>query len=548
MSDWLVRIGLRAITWVLCVGVAVGLALAWTGSVRFADVRMDRYVTQQREEARSDVLLISSNLNQRVEQARSIGQTLTLDQDFVTELARFGPDIQVSTLKQPERASVWLADPALQKISQRMTRIVERFGLTTLWMTNAAGDTIAEGHALGMTPFVGTNYVDRDYFKAAQQGLTGRQFAIGRATNVYGLFFSAPVLIDGQFVGMVGTALSVPRLSPIIEQVNAVVTDDLGVIVLAKDPALLMQTMPGATVNTLSAEAREKRYKRTHFAPADISPVSLDGKHALYRWRNEPSLIIMESQSTEDGSLRVYSLRELGETFANRRSDQLWWFGLVSLLVLVTALLFAVTAKFLIKTRSQQVELVHLNEALALEAHTDALTGCANRRHFMQLLAQERDRSKRYNGDMCLLSLDIDHFKRVNDTYGHAGGDEVLKHFVATIQSHLRQVDTLGRVGGEEFSILLPQTSAASGALMAERIRASVEAAPAVFGSVNIAITVSVGGVQWQPDSDLPLDRLLAIADAALYDAKSGGRNRVVWASPQDSAHYPGTLGAAAPA
>ena len=126
--------------------------------------------------------------------------------------------------------------------------------------------------------------------------------------------------------------------------------------------------------------------------------------------------------------------------------------------------------------------------------------------------------------------MDIDHFKRVNDTYGHAAGDQVLKHFVATIQSNLRDTDTLGRVGGEEFSILLPQTPTDGGALMAERIRASVEASPALFGTTSIAVTVSTGGVLWQPGSTHSIDEVLAHADEALYTAKHGGRNRVEWA------------------
>lgn len=533
MSAWLVRTGIRPIAWLLFVSVVVACTLAWVGSVMFADARFDRYVAQEQLYARSDALLTSANLNQRLDQARSIALTLTLDQAMMAALARFGPDIQASALPQPERGAVWLADPTLQPISQHMTRTVEQFGLNTMWLANAAGDAVAEGHAAGITPFVGTNYADREYFKAAQQGLTGRQFAIGRATNVYGLFFSAPVHIAGQFVGMVGTGLSVPRLSPVIEHVNAVVTDDLGVIVLAKDPALLMRTMPGATVNSLTTEARDKRYKRTNFEPADISPIVLDGSHTLYRWRTETRPLVMESHSTEDGSLRVHVLRDLGEQSAERRRDQVWWFGLVSLLALLTAALLGLAAQFMISTQTQQDALLHLNEALTREANTDALTGCANRRHFMHTLAQERDRSNRYNFDICVLSLDIDHFKLVNDTHGHAAGDEVLKHFVTIIQRNLREVDLLGRVGGEEFSILLPQTSAEGGAMMAERIRAAVEANPAIFGTINIniAITVSIGGVQWQSGRDLSVDQILALADEALYTAKRGGRNRVEWAS-----------------
>ncbi|HRK39879.1 MAG TPA: GGDEF domain-containing protein [Burkholderiaceae bacterium] len=212
------------------------------------------------------------------------------------------------------------------------------------------------------------------------------------------------------------------------------------------------------------------------------------------------------------------------------------------LLALATALLLGLAAQYLIATQGQQAALLALNQALAREARTDALTGCANRRHFLHTLAQERDRSARHQLDLCVLSLDIDHFKRVNDTYGHAAGDEVLKHFVATINSQLRQADLLGRLGGEEFSILLPHTSAPEARLTAERIRAAVEAAPADADGTRIAITVSIGGVQWAVERNEPLDSLLAQADHALYAAKHAGRNRVEWAE------QPGPVGANPPA
>lgn len=531
MSAWLVRIGIRRIAWLLCVGVAVSFALAWVSSVKFANERLDRYVAQETSQARNDALLTSANLNQRLNQAVSIALTLALDQAMVAALARFGPGIQASTLPRPERSAVWLADPALKVISERMQRTVERFDLHSLQLVNAAGDTVAEGHGTGIPPFIGTNYADRDYFKAAQKGLTGQQFLLGRVTNVFALGFSAPVHIEGEFVGMVGSGLVVPQLSSSIENVHAVVTDDLGVIVLAKDPALLMHTMPGATVNTLTAEARDKRYKQSHFDPVDISPMSTGGAHTVYQWREESRPFVMQSQATSNGALRVHVLRDLEEPYTYSRTDQVSRFGLVSMLVLVSAALLGVAAQFMISKQTQQDALLRLNAALAREANTDALTGCANRRNFMQRLEQERDRSVRYSFDMCVLSLDIDHFKLVNDTHGHAAGDEVLKHFVAIIQGNLRQADLLGRVGGEEFCIVLPQTAAEGGAMMAERIRVAVEAAPAVFGAIFIGTTVSVGGVHCPSGSFQEINRMLNLADGALYRAKHGGRNRIEWVS-----------------
>ena len=237
----------------------------------------------------------------------------------------------------------------------------------------------------------------------------------------------------------------------------------------------------------------------------------------------------MESKATEDSSLRVHVLRDLGEPFSNIQSDQVRWFGLTGILALLTAALLGVAAQFTISTKKQQDALRLLNEALAREANTDALTGCANRRSFMHQFEQERDRSSRYHFELCVLSLDIDHFKKINDTYGHAAGDEVLKHFVAIIQSNLRQADQLGRIGGEEFSIFLPQTASEGGAMMAERIRAAVEAASTVVGTRSIGITVSIGGVQWSPGSPCSVNHMLELADEALYKAKHVGRNRVEW-------------------
>lgn len=529
MNSLLVRLGIRPILWLLIGCSIAGCILAWVGSVRFADVRINRLIEREMAQAELEAKLVSAHLNHRLAQARSIPLTLSQDPSIQMALARFGPNVQPSGLSMAERGEMWRTDALLQPISTRMSHMVEKFELTSLWLSNAAGDTVAEGHALDVNAFIGANYVDRAYFKAAQQGLSGRQFAIGRVTNVYGLYFSSPVQIEGRFVGMVGVGLAVPKLSAVIEQVSAVVTDDLGVIVLAKDSALLMHTMPGATVNTLSAEDRDRRYKRQNFDVVDIKPAAMDGLQSLYWWLNSERPHVLKSHPTNDGALHVYVLRDLGEPFSNSQRDQVWWFALVCLLVLLTVALVAGATQFLITTQKKRDALQNLNQMLTHDANTDALTGCANRRHFMHLLEQERNRSTRYGFEFCLLSMDIDHFKQVNDTYGHAAGDEVLKHFVATIQGNLRDVDTLGRIGGEEFSILLPQTTAAGGKMMAERIRASVEASPVTFSTTQIAVTVSIGGVEWQSAKMALLHEALARADEALYAAKHNGRNRVVW-------------------
>jgi len=173
-------------------------------------------------------------------------------------------------------------------------------------------------------------------------------------------------------------------------------------------------------------------------------------------------------------------------------------------------------------------DLAAKNEILEKLALTDALTGLANRRAFREALESELARVARHGRPARLLFLDLDHFKAVNDTHGHAVGDEVLEGFSVVLKRGCRRGDLAARVGGEEFALLLPATGRASAALVAERVRRVVEFRP-LGRAVPVPVTVSIGVVGTE---DLPggasADELLRRADAALYRAKGEGRNRVV--------------------
>ncbi|TDI43586.1 MAG: diguanylate cyclase [Acidobacteria bacterium] len=159
-------------------------------------------------------------------------------------------------------------------------------------------------------------------------------------------------------------------------------------------------------------------------------------------------------------------------------------------------------------------------------AATDALTGLFNRRYLDGALERELARASRSESSLALLMLDIDHFKSVNDTYGHAVGDLILKKVAATLSGRLRQADVLARFGGEEFVVLLPQVTAAAALDSAERIRASVERTRFHAGGKRTHVTVSIGLAMFPDQSDAP-ESLLEAADQALYQAKKLGRNRV---------------------
>jgi len=160
-------------------------------------------------------------------------------------------------------------------------------------------------------------------------------------------------------------------------------------------------------------------------------------------------------------------------------------------------------------------------------ATSDFLTGLANRRHFIARMSDELARMQRRDSlDTAVLMLDLDHFKRVNDTYGHATGDAMLKHFAALMQSELRKIDTAGRVGGEEFAIILPGAATREAKVFAERFRSKVEESPLIQEGQPIRMTVSIGITAMKAADSSP-DTALIRADEALYRAKENGRNRV---------------------
>ena len=161
-----------------------------------------------------------------------------------------------------------------------------------------------------------------------------------------------------------------------------------------------------------------------------------------------------------------------------------------------------------------------------LASITDSLSGLSNRRHVMILAEHEFQRSRRYTRSLSAVMLDIDHFKAVNDTHGHATGDQVITEVAQRLRLGIRNIDMAGRYGGEEFVLVLPETDLPGAGLLSNRLRLAVAGAPVVTAGGALAITISAGVATLQPDVT-DMATLIANADAALYAAKQAGRNRV---------------------
>jgi len=192
---------------------------------------------------------------------------------------------------------------------------------------------------------------------------------------------------------------------------------------------------------------------------------------------------------------------------------------------ITNVILFAIAAFAALVAIRAQLRARQAVEDLRRLATVDELTGLPNRRHFMARLEEELARARRNNSPLCLATLDIDHFKPINDTHGHAAGDAVLRQLATVIREKIRLGDSAARLGGEEFALLLPNTNAHQARLVCDRLRGAVADRDFDIGGTAIGVTLSTGVALLHKEDDSVA--LMRRSDEALYQAKAGGRNQV---------------------
>ncbi|MBT3314485.1 MAG: diguanylate cyclase, partial [Anaerolineae bacterium] len=283
-------------------------------------------------------------------------------------------------------------------------------------------------------------------------------------------------------------------------------------------------------------------------ADDDIEPEAT----RAYRMQNNAGPLIVvplvtkaaDGTSTVIGTTTAINLPEQRK-FTQRDADLLMALTTQAAAVIENLRLFEETqvAKEASEVANQALEIANVNLKREIEerkraeaklqelATTDPLTEIYNRRHFFDLTEKELRRSKRSSTPISLIMFDIDHFKDVNDTYGHLTGDQVLVNLAKLCQKNIRHVDILGRFGGEEFVILMPDANRDSAKETAERLRQLIANKPiATSGEINISVTISIGIANWVAKSPVDTNTLLDQADQALYHAKETGRNQtIIW-------------------
>ncbi|TDY00574.1 GGDEF domain-containing protein [Thiohalophilus thiocyanatoxydans] len=227
---------------------------------------------------------------------------------------------------------------------------------------------------------------------------------------------------------------------------------------------------------------------------------------------------IVKSRYVEGHNWQLYAVVNRDRFFADIDRQLLILIGILLVVLLVVILLSVIALRPIIRTLLREKELFELS-------HQDGLTGLFNHAYMQTLLDNELERARRFERPLSVLLFDLDHFKQVNDNYGHQAGDKVLRHVGEVILSEIRQIDLAARYGGEEFMVILPETDAEGAQVLAERLRCAISQKTVSTSAGEVHVTISVGVATC--NSCYEKHDVIEVADNALYTSKANGRNQV---------------------
>ena len=418
------------------------------------------------------------------------------------------PALKALMARPPARvpASRMAALPAVALLSHRLEEMAEDMEATLLFVVDTRGFCLASSDWRAPATALGDLFQDREYVQESLLNKVSESYLVGRHSKVLGSYFSVPVETDAGVTGSLVLKFSAPIWANHIglSRTPVLVCNREGIVLFSNREAWNLTLLPGSP--GIAVPLCQEDFGRPSLAPLPLRRV---GCHELQdatgtRW--------LEGEVAVGASpLRVHLLLPAEPLQAKGRA--LW------LRVAVIILL-----GWLILWGAERVWLRMV--ALRRLAWQDPLTQLLNRRGFENRANREWARAIRFKRPLALLALDLDHFKAVNDSFGHPAGDHVLRTLAAQCRELLRDMDILARMGGEEFSILLPETGLDQARVVAERIRKAVQELKITWEGRPVPVTLSIGLAMRGP-GDTDLEEVLARADQALYRAKQTGRNRV---------------------
>lgn len=340
------------VAWLVALVVIV---LIWGGVVaQVTDLYFDRIneelIADSQMRAKQDANSIGSVLERRLETIEGITQYLSQSAEVFAALNRFGSDVQPSSLGRTANIERWGNDGPLARLGRELKVAANAVSLDAIFVVNAAGDCIASSNAGESDQFVGTNFADRQYFQMAQQGQQGQQYAMGKVSAKAGLYFSAPIIDKGKFIGAVVGKRNLDQLAYLVQRDNTFLVDDHGVVILSQNKAMEMSALAEAGVNRLSSAHRLLHYRRDTFPQLSLIPWSRAFPQ-LTRLQGQETPMVLGRYLLKKSGYQIFSLWPIDEIRDHEALRN--WFKLGGIAVGTLLILVFIGTAVYVRTQSQ---------------------------------------------------------------------------------------------------------------------------------------------------------------------------------------------------
>ncbi|OWW22455.1 hypothetical protein AYR66_26110 [Noviherbaspirillum denitrificans] len=436
-----------------------------------------------------------------------------------------------------------LRHPQDRQRAREASRYLERVNASAqaavVYLIDGEGRTIAASNADAVDSFIGRNYAFRPYFQNAIANGKATFYGIGATSLLPGYYVAQAVREGGRTLGVAVVKVDMTQLDQEWQrnEDEVAVTDDNGIIFLSTRPDWKYRPMVSLHAEALDEIKRSRQYGTMLKPPLPMRTVrTLHGNEAVVSIVGDGGngvRFFVRSRPVEGSGWNISVFIPLSEVEARAWRVAFSTSGAIGLILMTLMMLAQAHARAEERESARQAlekkhsELQALSEELRAASITDPLTGAYNRRFFFESVPKIVSTANRHHVPLSIVTIDVDHFKRINDMYGHPAGDKVLQALTVLCKESLRESDVFCRFGGEEFIMALPNTDAEAAAQVAERLRVRVSAHAVEIKGMPGGITVSCGVSQYR-EGEQGIEAALRRADDALYVAKNEGRNRVV--------------------
>ena len=290
-------------------------ATVWIGGNRLAGQRIDALVSTHSTLVNEHATALAYNLHVRLGFLHGLPIHFAGDLDISNALRKYAHDVAFLKNDIKLRATELLTHPDIVALSHELATEGAQFGVDVTWVVNASGDCIAASNFDKPESFLGTNYKDRDYFKQTIGGHLGHQFAVGRKTGLPGMYFSAPVMDGSIFLGAVVIKVDIAQLTPLLGSADAFVTDEYGVVIMARNPDYYLRALPNNHLNELTSVAKDFRYRKTDFSSFNIIRWPELSNLPTYKFDNSNAPYLMTERAESAEGMTVHVIESLNEVF-----------------------------------------------------------------------------------------------------------------------------------------------------------------------------------------------------------------------------------------